>query len=125
MRAEPGNEGTESQAPADQEIENRRLVIVVQTRRLSKAFITPLSGLPGSTGRTINLAGRETRIGRRKLHIDRAELRWLTGTPERGVAAELLQLLHRRAAGDLKRRPDRAGRHAVDPDAFRTQLLRQ
>src|SRR5699024_7829571 len=45
----------------------------------------------------------------------------LTGTTERGVAAELLELLSVLRCG-LQRRPDGPGRHSVDPDVPLAQL---
>ena len=73
-----------------------------------------------TTTGTVDVAGCETRIVRRQLHVDRGELRGLTGTTEHGSAAELLVLLLRRAAADLQSRPYWAGCHTVYTDAFRT-----
>src|SRR5687767_15802642 len=51
----------------------------------------------------------------------RGDLGRLAGASERGVHAELLDLLDR-LGGRLQRRPDRPGCHGVDPDAVWAEL---
>ena len=74
-------------------------------------------------GGAIDLSRGETGIGRRKLHIDRSELRRQARTAKRGLTAEFLLLLLRGAAADLQRRPIGPGRHAIDADALRPSCL--
>ena len=51
-----------------------------------------LSGLSGSPGRAIDLAGREARVREGELHVDRAELGGLAGPAKRSLPAKLLEL---------------------------------
>src|SRR5689334_13197981 len=71
-----------------------------------------------AAGRAIDLPVGEADVAGGELHIDRGQLNWLAGTAERRVPAEFFQLLHRRAARDLQRSPDRAGRDGVHADAL-------
>jgi hypothetical protein len=71
--------------------------------------------LARSAGGAVDLAGRKARLAGGELDVNRAELGGMAGTAERGLAAELFQLLHRGAAGHLQRSPDRPRGHAVEP----------
>src|ERR1700722_17030552 len=82
-------------------------------------------GLPGATRSTIDLTRRKAGVRGRKLNIDRAQFGRLTRTAQRRLAAELFKLLRCRAAGNLKRRPDRPGSDRIDADALRRKLFRE
>src|SRR5580658_3185288 len=85
----------------------------------------PLLRLAGAARRAINLARGKATLIVRKLHINTAQLRGHSGSAHRSLAAEMLLLLWRCAAADLKRCPYRTGSNPVDANSFWPQLLGQ
>src|SRR4051812_25771339 len=81
------------------------------------------AGLWVSAGDPVDLTGDITGIVRGQQHIGRGEFRGLARAPERRVTTEVDELFGRLAPAGLERSPDRAGRGAVDADAFGDQLL--
>ncbi len=60
---------------------------------ICKAQDSDVLRLTAASRRAIDLSGRKTSIRGRQLDIDRAKLRWLTGTTKRRHPAEFLELL--------------------------------
>src|SRR5579863_3471808 len=81
--------------------------------------------LSAATRRTVYLPGRIACIVRGQLDINGPKLRRLARTTKRGLATELLELLHGRAAAHLQRSPDRAWRDSIDANPFAGKLLRK
>ena len=70
-----------------------------------------------------DLAGHIRGIGRRKENKARRNFHRFTGALHRGIGTKLRDLFGVKGRGD-QRRPDRAGRDAIDADAFFDQRLR-
>src|ERR1700754_3974975 len=94
-------------------------------RRLATLDAVLALRLSGPASGSVHLACSVTGIRCRKLHVDRTKFSRLTGAAHRRLATELLEFFHRGTPGNLKGRPDRAGRDRVDPYPLCGELLRQ